>query len=146
MQKRMIEFIRALRAAGVRISLAESQDAMFGVDHGGVQNGAIFKSALKSTLVKDHRQQPVFDYFFPLFFKDNRPPLQNILEDMSEDDKALLGEAMRALMNEMDALRDLLKRLLEGRDFSDDELRQMAERAGLPQGEDMYTRPGSSGA
>ena len=141
MQKRMIEFIRALRAAGVRISLAESQDAMFGVDHGGVQNGAIFKSALKSTLVKDHRQQPVFDYFFPLFFKDNRPPLQNILEDMSEDDKALLGEAMRALMNEMDALRDLLKRLLEGRDFSDDELRQMAERAGLPQGEDMYTRP-----
>ena len=141
MQKRMIEFIRALRAAGVRISLAESQDAMFGVDHSGVHNGAAFKSALKSTLVKDHRQQPVFDYFFPLFFKDNRPPLQNILDDLSEDDKQLLQEAMRALMQEMDALRNLLQRLLEGREFSDEELRQMGERSGLPQGEDMYTRP-----
>ena len=38
MQKRMIEFIRALRAAGLRVSLAESQDAMFAVDHTGVVN------------------------------------------------------------------------------------------------------------
>ena len=53
MQKRMIEFIRALRAAGVRISLAESQDAMFGVDHTGVIDVATFKSTMKATLVKN---------------------------------------------------------------------------------------------
>ena len=34
---------------------------------------------------------------------------------------------MRALMQEMDALRDLLQRLLEGREFSEDELNQMGE-------------------
>ena len=140
MQQRMIEFIRALRAAGVRISLAESQDAMFGVDHAGAHDAATFKSALKASLVKDHRKQPVFDYFFPLYFRDNRPPLQNILEDLSDDEKTLLQDAMRALMQEMDALRDLLQRLLEGREFSDAELNQMGERAGLPQGEHMYTR------
>ena len=140
MQKRMIEFIRALRAAGLRISLAESQDAMFGVDETGVRNVATFKNTMKATLVKNHRDQPVFDYFFPLFFKNNKPPLQNILEQMTEDQQALLSEAMRSLMGELDALRNLLKRLLEGRDFSDEELQQLGDASGLPQGDEMYMR------
>jgi uncharacterized protein len=38
MDKRMVQFIRALRAAGVRISLAESQDAMFAVNAVGAEN------------------------------------------------------------------------------------------------------------
>ncbi len=36
MDKRVIEFIRTLRAAGVRISVAESADAMDAVDVIGV--------------------------------------------------------------------------------------------------------------
>ena len=68
MQKRMIEFVRALRAAGIRVSLAESQDAMFAVDHGGVRDQSTFKSSMKAALVKNQRDQPIFDYFFPLFF------------------------------------------------------------------------------
>ena len=140
MQKRMIEFIRALRAAGVRISLAESQDAMFGVDHTGVRDAAAFKSTMKSTLVKDRRDQPVFDYFFPLFFKNNKPPLENILEQLNEDQQAQLQEALDSLMGDLDALRDLLQRLLEGREFSDEELAQLGQNAGLPQGDEMYMR------
>ena len=140
MQKRMIEFIRALRAAGVRISLAESQDAMFGVDRTGVQNAATFKSTMKATLVKDHRHQPVFDYFFPLFFSNNKPPLQNILDQLSDEQQELLQEAQRSLMGDLDALRDLLQRLLEGREFSDEELQQLGDASGLPQGDEMYMR------
>ena len=49
MQQRMVEFIRALRAVGVRISLSESQDAMFGVDVAGVRDNSAFKSALMSS-------------------------------------------------------------------------------------------------
>ena len=140
MQKRMIEFIRALRAAGVRISLAESQDAMFGVDCTGVRNAATFKSTMKATLVKDHRHQPVFDYFFPLFFANNKPPLQNILDQLSDEQQELLQEAQHSLMGDLDALRDLLQRLLEGREFSDEELQQLGDRSGLPQGDEMYMR------
>ena len=140
MQKRMIEFIRALRAAGVRISLAESQDAMFGVDRTGVRNAATFKSTMKATLVKDHRHQPVFDYFFPLFFANNKPPLQNILDQLSDEQQELLQEAQHSLMGDLDALRDLLQRLLEGREFSDEELQQLGDRSGLPQGDEMYMR------
>ena len=109
MQKRMIDFIRALRAAGVRISLAESQDAMFGVDETGVRNADLSRSTMKATLVKNQRDQPIFDTFFPLFFKNNRPPLQNILEQLSEDEQALLREAMESLMGDLDALRELLQ-------------------------------------
>ncbi|MCY4021337.1 MAG: VWA domain-containing protein [Chloroflexi bacterium] len=141
MQKRMVEFIRALRAAGVRISLAESQDAMFGVDHTGVKDVSAFKSTLKATLVKDHRHQPVFDYFFPLFFSNNRPPLQNILDQLDEEQQQLLQEAMGSLMGNLDALRDLLERLLEGRDFSEEELQQLGDASGLLQGDEMYMRP-----
>ena len=140
MQKRMIDFIRALRAAGVRVSLAESQDAMFGVDTTGVRDGAAFKSTMKATLVKNHRDQPLFDYFFPLFFKNNKPPLQNILEQLTEDQQELLQDAMGSLMGDLDALRDLLQRLLEGREFSEDELQQLGDASGLPQGDEMYMR------
>jgi len=140
MQKRMIDFIRALRAAGVRISLAESQDAMFGVAETGVRNADTFKSTMKATLVKNQRDQPVFDYFFPLFFKNNKPPLQNILEQMAEDEQALLRDAMDSLMGDLDALRELLQRLLEGREFSDEELQQLGDASGLPGGDEMYMR------
>ncbi len=140
MQKRMIEFVRALRAAGVRVSLAESQDAMFAVDHSGVRNQATFKSSMKATLVKNHRDQPIFDYFFPLFFKNNKPPLQNILEQLSPEQEQLLQEALQSMMGDLDALRDLLQRLLEGREFSDEELQQLGESSGLAQGDEMYMR------
>ena len=141
MQKRMVEFIRALRAAGVRISLAESQDAMFGVDHTGVTDVSAFKSTMKATLVKNHRHQPVFDYFFPLFFSNNKPPLQNVLDQLDEQQQQLLQEAMGSLMGNLDALRDLLERLLEGREFSEEELQQLGDAAGLPGGDEMYMRP-----
>lgn len=32
-----------------------------------------------------------------------KPPLENILEQMSEDQQALLNEAMRSLVGELDA-------------------------------------------
>ena len=141
MQKRMVEFIRALRAAGVRVSLAESQDAMFGVDQTGVGDPSAFRHTMKATLVKNHRHQPVFDYFFPLFFSNNKPPLENIFEQLSDEQEALLQEAMQSLMGNLDALRDLLQRLLEGREFSDEELQQLGDRSGLSQGDEMYMRP-----
>jgi len=76
MDNRMVQFIRAMRAAGVRISLAESQDAMFGVDAVGAGNRDAFRSTLRATLVKEARDQGTFEYFFPLFFGNNQPPLE----------------------------------------------------------------------
>ena len=68
MDKRIIEFIRAMRASGVRISLAEAQDALSGVDFIGTNNRDLFRETLRTTLIKDSRAHRSFDYFFPLFF------------------------------------------------------------------------------
>ena len=137
MQKRMVEFIRALRAAGVRVSLAESQDAMFGVDYAGIRDAAAFKHTMKATLVKNHRDQSTFEYFFPLFFSNSKPPLENIMEQLTDEQQAMLKAAMQSMM---DALRGLMDRLLEGRPFSDEELRRLGEMSGLSQGGQMYMR------
>ncbi|PJF29334.1 MAG: hypothetical protein CUN52_08910 [Phototrophicales bacterium] len=141
MDKRMVEFIRALRAAGVRISLAESQDAVYGVDEVGVDNQNHFKSTLKSTLVKEAHDHQIFDYFYPLFFASNVPPLQNIPDNLSPEEQEMLQQALRSLVGLDQALQDLLRQLLEGQAFSQEQLDQMGEDAGLNQADQMYQRP-----
>jgi uncharacterized protein len=140
MDKRMVQFIRALRAAGVRISLAESQDAMYAVDAVGAQSRDIFRSTLRTTLVKEARDQKTFDYFFPLFFGNNQPPMQNIPDNLSPDEQQKLQDALQSLTGNMEALKDLLRQLLEGKPFSKEQLDQMGEQSGLNQGSDMYQR------
>ncbi len=141
MDKRMIDFIRALRAAGVRISLAETQDALNSTEIIGINNQEQFKSSMKTTLVKDAKDQGLFDYFFPLFFAHNQPPLQNIPDNLSEDDQQLLQQAMRSIAGMNEALQNLLKQMLEGRNFSDEQLQDFGNRSGLSQGDEMYQRP-----
>lgn len=141
MEKRMVEFIRALRAAGIRISLAESQDAMYATEQVGIHNEQYFRSTLKSTLIKENRDQDVFDYFFPLFFGSNTPPMQNIPENLSSQEQQMLQDALRSLAGYMQSLKALMDQLLEGRPFSKDELDQMGQQSGLQSGDDMYQRP-----
>jgi uncharacterized protein with von Willebrand factor type A (vWA) domain len=140
MDRRMVEFIRALRAAGVRISLAESQDAMYGVEAVGVVNRDAFRSALRATLVKENRDQQTFDYFFPLFFGSGTPPMQNIPDNLSPDDRQMLQEALRSLMGDLAALRQLLNQLMQGKPFSQQQLNDMARQSGMEQGSEMYQR------
>jgi hypothetical protein len=68
MEDRMIKFIAALRAEGVRVSLAESADAFLAVDDLGVLDRETFRLSLRATLVKEAADLPAFDELFPLFF------------------------------------------------------------------------------
>lgn len=140
MDKRMVDFIRALRAAGVRISLAESMDAARGVEAVGIRNRETFRAALRTTLVKEARDQGTFDYFFPLFFAQGQPPLENIPEQMTPEQQQMLREALEALQGQMQALRDLLDQLLAGKPFDQNELDRAGQRAGLDDASDMSQR------
>lgn len=140
MDKRMVEFIRALRASGIRISISESQDAMFGVHEVGIFNMDHFRQTLKSTLVKEHRDQPTFDYFFPLFFSSNQPPLQDIMDELTPEQQQMLQQALQSLSGNSDALRDLMQQLLNGQPMSQDQLEQLGEQSGLQGGDEMYQR------
>jgi uncharacterized protein with von Willebrand factor type A (vWA) domain len=140
MDKRMIDFIRALRAAGVRISLAESMDAMHGVETVGVGDKGVFRAAMKTTLVKEVRDQATFDYFFPLFFEQNNPPMENIPDKLTPEQQQMLQAALQSLMGDLQALRDLLRQLIDGQPFSQQQLEQQGQQAGLPQASDLSHR------
>jgi len=56
MDRRIVQFISALRASGVRVSLAESADAFKAVEHLGIQDRESFRTSLRTTLVKDAQE------------------------------------------------------------------------------------------
>ncbi|MEK7786845.1 MAG: hypothetical protein AAB658_15665, partial [Chloroflexota bacterium] len=134
MEDRIIQFIAGLRASGVRVSLAETQDAMRATSHISIEDRDLFRSALKATLIKERTDGAIFDKLFPLFFSAGGPPLTPSSDVLSPDEQDLLRDALRALAGE---LNDLLKRLLKGQNLSQEELEKWARRLGA----DRNTRP-----
>ena len=57
MDQRIVEFVAALRASGVRVSIAESEDAFRAVQHIGIRDRRRFRDALRTTLVKEAHHQ-----------------------------------------------------------------------------------------
>ena len=68
MERRIAEFIAGLRAAGVRISLAESADAMRAIEQAGITDRELFKLAMRASLIKDAKDFETFHELFPLYF------------------------------------------------------------------------------
>ncbi|HHX42939.1 MAG TPA: VWA domain-containing protein [Chloroflexi bacterium] len=130
MEERIAKFVAALRAAGVRVSLAESEDAWRAIRHMGVKNRDWFRWTLRSTLVKDASSLPIFDELFPLYFGVDQPPMLNPQDDMSPEEQDMLQKAMEDLAGE---LQQLLNWLMNGRQPSQEELQELAEQAGLDQ-------------
>jgi uncharacterized protein with von Willebrand factor type A (vWA) domain len=138
MDDRIVKFISALRAAGVRISLAESADAFNAVDEMGIKNRESFRLSLQSTLVKDADNLPVFEELFPLFFgNSDSPPLMDLSDDLSPEEADMLAKALRQFN---DRLREMLERLVKGEQLSQEELERLSKLVGLNQAEDLRYR------
>jgi uncharacterized protein with von Willebrand factor type A (vWA) domain len=166
MDERIIEFIAGLRAAGVRISIAESQDAFNATQFMGIIDRANFQDSLRATLVKESRDRDTFDTLFPLYFGSDHPPMFNLDQELSPEEKQLLQQALRALLeqlrqqgqnqqgqqrgqrgqrgngqpssDQLNALWQLLQALLQGQGFSDEQLQDAGERSGLSQASRSY--------
>jgi hypothetical protein len=135
MQERIVKFIAALRGMGIRISLAESQDAFAAVDNLGVQDREAFRLSLRATLVKNMNDLEKFDELFPLFFGGStQPPMMNLSEDLSSEEAQLIAEALRQFNQQ---LQDLLERLMEGDPLSQEEMERLAKMVGMKQADDL---------
>ncbi len=128
MEQRVIDFVRGLRAAGVRVSVSESIDALEAVDVLGVQDRDVFRSLLHATLIKKTEDTAVFQELFPLYFGSGGPAMQNALDDLSADEQDMLKAALQALSGRLD---DLLDWLTSGDGPTKEELEEMARRAGV---------------
>src|SRR5258708_39147187 len=67
LREQLVRFIAALRSAGVRISVAESIDAMNAVAAAGIERARMHE-ALAGALIKDEADRAIFDESFSRFF------------------------------------------------------------------------------
>src|SRR5579859_7376793 len=76
----LLDFIATLRSAGVRISVAESLDAVRAVGVVGLAPTRM-REALRASLIKDEVDSPVFDRVFADYFaapqRGSGPPRQS---------------------------------------------------------------------
>ncbi len=134
MEERIARFIAALRAAGVRVSIAESQDAWQAITYAGASQHSVFRTTLRTTLIKDARSFDTFDELFPLYFGVDTPPMTDPQSELTPEQQQQLQDALQQLLQEMAAdLERLLEWLLGGRRPSEAELDQLAQQVGLDQ-------------
>src|SRR3972149_4940564 len=67
MRARILDFVQALRAGGLEVSLAEAMDAVAAVSAAGVDR-EVLREALAATLVKDEAERATFDRLFDIAF------------------------------------------------------------------------------
>jgi uncharacterized protein with von Willebrand factor type A (vWA) domain len=68
MTPRLLAFIRLLRQHDVRVSVAESLDALHSVSRLGLQDRELLRLGLRTTLIKSHQDFATFDALFERFF------------------------------------------------------------------------------
>ncbi|GIV97260.1 MAG: hypothetical protein KatS3mg057_1917 [Herpetosiphonaceae bacterium] len=141
MERRIVEFIMGMRAAGVRISIAESEDCMKAVRELGIEDRGSFRETLRATLVKDVHDFPKFDELFPLYFGSGGPPMRSPsaggLDQLRPEDMQALQQAIKQLRNRV---QELIQRLLNGEQLSRQELERFAQQAGLQYADTMRDR------
>jgi uncharacterized protein with von Willebrand factor type A (vWA) domain len=120
MDHRIVQFISALRASGVRISLAESADAFHAIEQMGIQDREQFRISLRATLVKEARDLETFEKLFPVFFHSSQPPpMMNAADGLTPQEARMLAQALRQFSQQ---IRQMLEKIIQGEPLSRQEL------------------------
>ncbi|HXG50912.1 MAG TPA: VWA domain-containing protein [candidate division Zixibacteria bacterium] len=105
MQDRLLEFAGILRRNGIRVSLAENVDALSALELVGVADPALFRAALRATLVKRAADMESFEELFDAFFYG----LGHILRDTDRRLMEALGLSPRELQEVLERLQRLIQ-------------------------------------
>jgi hypothetical protein len=147
-QKKILEFTNLLRKSGVRVSVAEAIDAFKALDELSLDDRAVFRDALRSSMVKRAEDIPTYDQLFDLFwsgFYDNlRGAFENMAGDLSAQgiDLDQLMQMLQEMMENMEEgsldLSELARSLLTA-DLSQLEkmIREAGEQAGVSRIENL---------
>ena len=135
MDQRIAQFISALRASGVRISLAESADAFKAIEEMGAADKDMFRISLRSTLVKEARDLEIFEKLFPMFFQPSQPPpMSDATKGMTPQEAQMLAQALRQFSQQM---REMMEKLLKGEPLSQQEMKQLDQMMNMEGMTDM---------
>lgn len=126
----LLDFVRALRRAGVPVAVSDDLDAVRALKFIPMEDRAAFRATLAATMIKSEAHRPAFDTLFDLYFGTGRGP--EALEQRDSEDDPSAGEE--------DYLEELFQAMLAG---DDEALRDLARRAVAQFGRVETDRAGS---
>lgn len=136
MDRRITEFIAGLRAAGVRISVAESADALRAIEQAGISDRNIFRLALQAALIKERQDQAIFNDLFPLYFGKDAPPAmqQPGGGQLSPEEQQQLLRQLQQLLAQFppSPLGQLFQSMISGQPLSNQQIRAMLANVSPP--------------
>jgi uncharacterized protein len=130
MDKRVIDFITALRAAGVRVSVAETADALRAIEAAGIAEKDLFRAALRATLVKEANDIPTFERLFGDYFGIGDPPMQETGGGMSEEQREQMMQQLMEMLQNMtpEQLRELFEAMMTGQRLTREQIQQLLDQ------------------
>ncbi len=140
-EEKLVEFANLLRQNGVRVSLAETLDAISAAEVSGLNERELFRSSLRATMIKRAHEIPVFEELFDVYFsglgeiiKTASKQVQDALSMSDQDFQDFLDEVENMLKQHGDELSELAKQLLQNRDGQLERMMREAARAIRMQG------------
>ena len=120
--ERHLEFVRALRTAGLPVSLSEDLDSVTALSRVPWSNRAMVRDTYAATLVKKHSQRSTFDALFDLYFPAMVGAGAGGSQASDRPAEKLVGDNLDVL----DSMRGRIRRALRESDLDDQLLRQLA--------------------
>lgn len=119
MEEKLVEFANLLRQNGVRVSLAETLDALGASELTGLGERETFRAALRATMVKRASELPMFEELFDLYFsglgeiiKQAGQAVQDALAMSDQEFQKFLEEMEELLKKKGQQLSELARQLL----------------------------------
>ncbi len=109
MNDQLVEFSNLLRRNGIRVSLSENMEALRALELLGIEDASLFRTALRTTLVKRSVDIRPFEELFDLYFL-------GFGKSVRESDRRLmaqLGLTPKEFQELLEQVRDLLERWKE---------------------------------
>ncbi|NOJ96789.1 VWA domain-containing protein [Corallococcus sp. CA049B] len=107
MDARIVEFAEVLRQNGVRVSTSEVQDALRATAEVGLEDRGLFRSVLRTTLVKRELDVETFRRAFDFFFSGAARTFEAIDKSLAkqlEDEGYLEGDLLKMVIYQMNLL------------------------------------------
>ncbi|HVA80032.1 MAG TPA: VWA domain-containing protein [Candidatus Binataceae bacterium] len=141
MEEKLVEFANLLRQNGVRVSLAETLDAVSASQVTGLGERDAFRAALRATMIKRASELPVFEELFDVYFsglgeiiKGASKEVQDALSMSDQDFQQFLDDVDKMLKEHGQELSDLAKQLLQNNNGQLEKMMREAARAVRMQG------------
>lgn len=131
--QRVLDFLAALRRAGVPTALSEGIDAVRLLRHVDLLDRTMLREALAASVIRSPTHRDVFDDLFELYFPARSGDLPRTADPDADPD----GAPTDADQQQEDFLRELLETMMDGDGASIRQLARMAvEQFGRVQGRD----------